>query len=71
MNKKQKVRIKIQQMNLDILSNQCFVGVNILFVLVYPNPNNDSKRFFAQKQYLPKDIIKNYYVIINEKKFHY
>ena len=71
MNKKQKVRIKIQQMNLDILSNQCFVGANILFVLVCPNPSNDSKRFFAQKQYLPKGIIKNYYVIINEKKFHY
>ena len=31
-----------------------------MFVLVYPNRSNDSKRFFARKYYLPKGIIKGH-----------
>ena len=47
-----------------------FVGVNRLFVLVYTDENNNAKRFNAQKYYLSKEIIKNYNVIINGKKFY-
>ena len=47
-----------------------FVGVNRLFVLVYTDENNNAKRFDAQKYYLSKEIIKNYNVIINGKKFY-
>ena len=47
-----------------------FVEVNKLFVLVYLNIDKDVKRFKTQRYYLPKDIIKNYNVIINEKDFH-
>ena len=43
--------------------------MNRLFVLVYTNKDNNAKRFNAQKFYLPKDIIKNYNVIINGKNF--
>ena len=43
--------------------------MNRLFVLVYTNEDNNAKRFNAQKFYLPKDIIKNYNVIINGKNF--
>ena len=50
-----------------LLSN--FARVNRLFVLVYPDRNNESKRFFIRKCYLPKGIIKNYNVIINGKTF--
>ena len=46
-----------------------FVKVNRLLVLVYSNQDPDSKRFKTRRYYLPKDIIKNYNVIINEKKF--
>ena len=41
-----------------------------LFVLLYSNENADSKRFKTRKYYLPKGIIKNYYVIINEKTLY-
>ena len=41
-----------------------------MLVLVYPNQNNDSKRFLTSKYYLPKGIIKNYNVIINGKDFY-
>ena len=44
-----------------------FVGVSRLIVLVYPNQNDESNWFFAQKYYLSKGIIKNYNVIINWK----
>ena len=47
-----------------------FVGVNRLFVLVYPNQNENSKRFKTWRHYLPKGIIKNYNVIINGKNFY-
>ena len=46
-----------------------FVGVNRLFVLVYLNRGDDVKRFKTRKYYLPKGLIKNYNVIINEKTF--
>ena len=45
-----------------------FVGVNRLFVLVCSNEDCAPKRFKAKRYYLPKSIIKNYNVIINEKK---
>ena len=47
-----------------------FVGVNRLFVLVYPNRNDDLKTFKAKRYYLPKGIIKNYNVIIDGKNFY-
>ena len=46
-----------------------FVGVNRLFVLVYPNEDAASKRF-KTKTYIPKGIIDNYNVIINGKNFY-
>ena len=46
-----------------------FVGVSRLIVLVYPNQNDESNRFFAQKYYLSKGIIKNYNVSLIEKSF--
>ena len=42
-----------------------------MFVLVYSKEDADSKRFKAKKYYLPKRIIKNYNVVINQKKFYY
>ena len=33
-----------------------FVGVSRLIVLVYPNQNDESNRFFAQKYYLSKGL---------------
>ena len=47
-----------------------FVGVNRLFVLVYANQDDASKRFKTRRYYLPKGIIKNYNVIINGKNFY-
>ena len=44
-----------------------FVGVSRLIFLVYPNQNDEPNRFFAQKYYLSKGIIKNCNVIINWK----
>ena len=64
---KKQVDIKIEQMNIDTFWNQFFFGVNRLFVLVYTNQDNASKRFETGRYYLPKGIIKNY-VIINGKK---
>ena len=66
-NIKKQVNIKIEQMNIDTFWNQFFFGVNRLFVLVYTNQDNASKRFKTGRYYLPKGIIKNY-VIINGKK---
>ena len=43
MNIKQKVRIKIQQMNRYFLESY-FAGVNRLFVLVYTNEGDNYKR---------------------------
>ena len=47
-----------------------FVEVNRLFVLVYPNRNDDVKIFKAKRYYLPKGIIKNYNVVIIGKNFY-
>ena len=47
-----------------------FLKVKRLFVLVYLNAGNDAKRYSALNCYLPKGIIKNYNVIINEKNFY-
>ena len=47
-----------------------FVGVDRLFVLVYSNKESASKIFKVKKYYLPKDIMKNYNVIINGKNFY-
>ena len=44
------------------------VVVNRLFVLVYSNQYDNSKRFNAKACYLPEGMIKNYNVIINAKK---
>ena len=59
------------------MTNKCryflesnFVGVNRLFVLVYLNQENDSKRFKAKKYYVPKEIVYIYNVIINGKNFY-
>ena len=46
-----------------------FVGVNRLFALVYVNQHANAKIPKAQKYCLPKDIIKSYNIIINEKTF--
>ena len=64
-NIKQKVRLKIQQMNIELN----FVGVMRLFVLVYANEGDNAKKF-NRKSYLPNDIIKNYNVIINGNNFY-
>ena len=52
------MRIKTRQTNIDMFSNQNFVEINRLFVLVYTNEANNTKRFNAAKYYLPKGIIK-------------
>ena len=45
------------------------VGVNRLFVLIYLNPDANSKRFKTQRYYLPKAIVENYNVISNRKTY--
>ena len=47
-----------------------FIAINRFFVLVYSNEDADCKRFRAKKYHIPKDIIKNYNVIINGKSFY-
>ena len=47
-----------------------FVRVNRLYVLVYSNQDNNSKRYKARRYYLPKGIIENYDIIINRKNFY-
>ena len=47
-----------------------FAGVNRLFVLVYSNQVDNVKRHKARTYYLPKDVLKKYNVIINEKNFY-
>ena len=41
-----------------------------VFVLVYPDHDNSSKRYNAHRYYLPKGIAKNYNAIISGKKFY-
>ena len=47
-----------------------FVEVNRLFLLVYANEDDASKRFKAKRYYLPKSIIKDFNVIINGKNIY-
>ena len=54
--------------------HRCFLESNVLvvnrlFVLVYSNQDDNSKRYKAKRYYLPKGIIKNYSVIIDGKTF--
>ena len=57
-------------MNIDAFFETNIVGVNRLFVIVYSNLDDSSKRFRSKRYYLPKDIIKNYNIIINGKNFY-
>ena len=41
-----------------------------MFVLVSTNQDVTAKRFKTRRYYLPKSIIKNYNVIINQKNFY-
>ena len=41
-----------------------------MFGLVYLNYNDNATRFKVWRHYLPKDIIKDYNVIINGKKIY-
>ena len=45
------------------------VGVNRLFVLIYPNQDSRVKRFNSKKYYLPKGNIGNDKVTVNGKNF--
>ena len=65
MNIQQKVTIKIRQ-----FFESKVVGVNKLFAFLYSDQENNSKRYEAKQQYLPKRVIKNYNVIINGKNFY-
>ena len=65
MNIKQKVRIKIRQINIDIFLKRILVGVDRLFILVYINESNNAERFNGGKYYLLKDVITNYAIVIN------
>ena len=47
-----------------------FVGVSRLFVLVYSNQDDITKRFKTRRHYLPKEIVNNYNVIINVKNVY-
>ena len=66
---KQKVRIKIQQMNIDFFSNLTLLE-SIYYLFNLYNEANNAKRFNARKYYLPNGKIKNYHVIINGKNFY-
>ena len=41
-----------------------------MLVLIYPNSDNNSKRYKVISYYLPKGIVKNYNVIINGKNLY-
>ena len=45
-----------------------FIRVNRTMLLVYLKRGSDINRFKTPRYHLPKNIIKNYYVIINGKK---
>ena len=69
MNIKQEARIRIQQMNekkYSLKSN--FFWSNRLFVLVYSNQDDNSKRFKTGIYYLRKGIIIIYNITIYGKK---
>ena len=62
------MRIKIQQMNIDILKPS--FTAKRLFLSVSLNRDCDVERFKSQRHYLPKGIIKNYIVIMKGKNFY-
>ena len=45
------------------------MGVNRLYVLIYPNQEESVKRFNGKKHYLAKGVIKSYNVVISGKTF--
>ena len=69
---KQKLRIKIRQINKDSFLNQTLL-IDYLFYFFQLKMANlklkTLKRFKAKRHYLPKDIIKSYDIIINVKTF--
>ena len=69
MNVKPKVRIKEQQMSIDIFLDKILLELIDHFFLLYSNQDVNSKRFRTRRYYLPKWIIKNSNVIIVEKTF--
>ena len=63
------------QINLDIFSDQILLEssdylLSLRWQCDYINQGDNAKSFNVQKYYLPKSIIKNYYVIINGKNFY-
>ena len=68
MNVKQKVRIKIWQVNADIFCN--WILLALIDYSVYPNQHTNAKRFKYWRYYLPKGIIDNCNIIINGKNFY-
>ena len=63
------MRIKIQQINIDIFSNQTLLEpIDCLFSLC--KWKNDSKRFKTERYFSLKRIIDNYNVIIKAKNFY-
>ena len=59
MNIKQKVKIRIKQLNIDIFSNQILLELYRLFVLDYLNQDDNSERFKAKGYYFSRRIIDN------------
>ena len=70
MNIKEEVRIKKQRNEYRCFLEPKFLGVNRLFALIYSNQDGNAERYKARKYYLPKDIAKNYKVIINGRNFY-
>ena len=63
-------KTKIEKKN---MTNRYFLESNFvkrLFVWIYINQDNNSKRYKAKRYYLPKGIIKNYNIIVNKKNFY-
>lgn len=69
MNIKQKVKPKIQQLNIDISSNQT-VRISRFFASVYSNEDNKWNKYKSKIYYLATGIIKNSNVNINGKQFY-
>ena len=69
---KQKLRIKVRQINKDSFLNQTLL-IDYLFYFFQLKMANlklkTLKRFKAKRHYLPKDIIKSYDIIVNVKIF--
>ena len=67
---KQKVIIKIQQTNLDFFLNQIFQESMDYFFRLRKSRCCFNKRFKAKNNDLPKGVIDNYNVTVNEKHFY-